>query len=52
MALFPATAVADITAGFIGVLTANMAVVLGVLAFAWGVNFVTRKLGKSTRGRI
>lgn len=52
MNIFPTTAVADVTSGMLGVVTANIAVVLGILAFAWGIKFVTRLFNKSTKGRV
>lgn len=52
MGIFPLTAVADITTGFLDVLTDNMAVVLGVLAFSWGIYFVTARLNNAKKGKI
>lgn len=52
MNIFPATTVSDMTSGILAVVTANIAVVLGVLAFTVGVRWVTKHFGKATRGRI
>lgn len=52
MDIFPSTAVSDMTTGILAVVTANIAVVLGVLAFTVGVKWVTRHFGKATRARI
>jgi len=52
MGIFPGTAVADVTGGFLDVVTDNIAVVLGILAFAWGINMVLRLTRKSTKGRV
>lgn len=48
MSLFPVTAVADLTTGILDVVTDNMGVVLGVLAFAIGVGLVTRWFKRGT----
>lgn len=52
MEIFPTGAVATVTGGVTEALTDNMAVILGVLAFAWGLKFVLRLLNKSTKGRV
>lgn len=52
MGIFPTTAVADITGGVLDVLTDNMGVIVGVLAFALGIKWVTRFFNKSTKGRV
>lgn len=52
MDIFPVDAVTDMTTGILAVVTANIAVVLGVLAFTVGIKWVTKHFGKATRGRI
>lgn len=52
MGIFPVDASADMIDGILAVVTDNIAVVLGVLAFTVGVKWVTRHFGKATRGRI
>lgn len=52
MNIFPADAVTTLTSGVTGFIGANIAVVLGVLAFAWGLKYVTRLLNKSTKGHL
>lgn len=47
--LFPTTAVADMISGITTVITDNIGVVLGVLAFSVGVGFVMRHFKKTTR---
>jgi len=50
--LFPTTAPATIIDGFTGVVTANIAVVLGVLGFFLAVSWVTSRLNKAKKGKI
>ncbi|HRJ90773.1 MAG TPA: hypothetical protein PLU21_01025 [Candidatus Saccharibacteria bacterium] len=50
--LFPTTAVADFTTAVTDVLSDNIAVVLGVLAFVFGIRFIFRLFNKSTRGHL
>lgn len=52
MAILPVTAVADITTGFLDVVTDNIAPVLGLLAFSWGLYFVTARLNRAKKGKI
>lgn len=47
--LFPTTAVADMISGVSTVISDNIAVVLGVLAFSVGVGFIMRHFKKTTR---
>ena len=50
--IFPADAVTTVTGGVTSAIADNIAVVLGVLAFAWGLRYVIRLLNKSTKGRL
>jgi len=52
MNVFPTTALADFTTGITGVLTANIGVVLGVLALMFGIKFIFRLFNKSTNGHL
>jgi len=52
MEILPVTTVATVTGGMLDVVTANIVPILGILAFAWGVKFVTRQANKSTKGRL
>jgi len=52
MEILPSTTVADVTGGFLDVVADNIAVVLGVLAFAWGINFVLARFRRSTHGKV
>lgn len=52
MEILPTTAVADVTTGFLAVVTDNIAPVLGLLAFSWGIYFVTARLNKAKKGKI
>jgi len=49
---FPAGQPAGVISAFTTVLTDNLPVILGVLAFAWGIKFVMKLLNKSTKGRV
>lgn len=51
-AFWPTDAAADLIAGFTAILTDNLPVILGVLAFSWGIKFVMKLLNKSTKGRV
>jgi len=50
--IFPTTTVADVTGAITDVLTDNMGVVVGVLAFVVGIKFITRLFNKSVKGRL
>lgn len=52
MAVFPTDTVADFIASISGVLTANIGVVLGILAFMFGLRWIMRLFNSSTRGRL
>jgi hypothetical protein len=52
MEIFPSTTVATLTTGFFGVIASNIVPILGVLALMLGVGWVTRHLGKATKGRV
>lgn len=52
MEILPVTTVATVTTGMLSVVTANILPILGILAFAWGVKFVTKLTNKSTKGRV
>lgn len=50
--LFPTTAVADFTTALGAVIADNIGVVLGILAFVFGIKFIMRLFNKSTRGHL
>lgn len=50
--LLPASTVTTVVDGFTDIVSANIAVVLGVLAFSWGVYFITARLNKAKSGRL
>ncbi len=52
MNIFPTTTVADFTTGITGVLSANIGVVLGILALMFGIKFIFKLFNKSTRGHV
>lgn len=52
MNVFPTSAVTDFTTSLTGVLSANIGVVLGVLAFVFGIKFIMSLFNKSTRGHL
>lgn len=52
MEVLPTSTVTDVTTGFLGVVTANIGPVLGILAFSWGIYFVTARLNKAKKGKI
>lgn len=52
MSVFPTTTVADFTAALGAVITANIAVVLGILAFIFGLKWILSLFNKSTRGHL
>ena len=52
MEILPVSTVTTVTGGMLDVVTANIVPILGILAFAWGVKFVTRAANKSTKGRV
>lgn len=49
MEIFPATTVADLTAGLTSTISENIVVIVGVVALAVGIVFVTRWFNKSTK---
>jgi hypothetical protein len=52
MSIFPVGAVATVTGGITTAISDNIAVVLGVLAFAVGLRYVLRLFNKSIHGRV
>ncbi len=52
MDLFPTTTVTDFTTALTGVISANIGVVLGILAFVFGIKFIMRLFNKSTKGHL
>lgn len=50
--IFPTDAVTTITGGITSAISDNIAVVLGVLAFAVGLRFVLRLFNKSVKGKV
>ena len=52
MSVFPTTTIADFTSAVTGVLTANIGVVLGILAFIFALKWIMRLFNKSTRGHL
>ncbi len=52
MAVFPTSTVADFTSAITGVLTDNIGVVLGILAFMFGIKWIMSLFNKSTRGHL
>ena len=52
MQIFGTTTVADFITGLLAVLTANIGVIVGILAFSVGVAWVTRHFSKATKGRL
>lgn len=50
--LFPTTTVADFSTALTTVISDNIAVVLGILAFVFGVRWILRMFNKSTRGHL
>jgi len=49
---FPATAVTDFVTSVTTVLTDNIAVVLGIFGFTFGLGFIRRMVNKSAHGKI
>lgn len=49
MTIFPATTVADLSASLTSTIAGNIAVIVGVVALAVGIVFVTRWFNKSTK---
>jgi len=49
MEIFPATTVADLTAGLTATLADNIVVIIGVVALSVAITFVVRWFTKSTR---
>lgn len=49
---FPSTAVSDFVSAVTGVLTDNIAVVLGIFGFTFGLAFIRRMVNKSAHGKI
>lgn len=52
MNIFPTDAVTTVTGGVTSFLSANIAVVLGILAFMLGLNYILRLTRKATHGRV
>lgn len=52
MSIFPSGAVATVTDGITGAISANIAVVLGVLAFVVGLRYILRLFNKSLHGKV
>lgn len=52
MEIFPEGAVTTVTSGFMTVVTANIAVVLGLLAFFLAIKFVRGSLNRGTKGKL
>lgn len=50
--IFPSNAVTTVTGGITTAISDNIAVVLGVLAFAVGLRFVLRLFNKSVKGKV
>jgi hypothetical protein len=50
--IFPTDTVATVTGGITTAITDNIAVVLGVLAFVVGLNFVMRRFNKGLKGKV
>lgn len=50
--VFPADTVTTFTTAVTGVLSANIGVVIGILAFVFGIKFIMRLFNKSTRGHM
>lgn len=50
--IFPTDAVTTVTGGITSAISDNIAVVLGVLAFAVGLRFVLRLFNKSVKGKV
>lgn len=50
--IFPSNAVTTVTGGITSAISDNIAVVLGVLAFAVGLRFVLRLFNKSVKGKV
>jgi len=50
--LFPTTTVTDFTTALTGVISDNISVVLGILAFMFGIRLIFRLFNKSTRGHL
>lgn len=50
--ILPTTTAGTIASGFMDVVTDNIAPVLGVLAFSWGIYFITARLNKAKKGKI
>lgn len=50
--LLPSTTAATLIDGFTDVVTANIAAVLGVLAFTFGVYFVMARLNRAKKNKI
>lgn len=50
--IFPSTAVTDFTGTLTSTLAANIAVVLGILAFVFALKWIMSLFNKSTRGHL
>lgn len=51
-AIFPTDAATTVIDGITGAISDNIAVVLGVLAFAVGLKYVLRLFNKSVKGKV
>lgn len=50
--IFPTGAVTTVTSGITSAISDNVAVVLGILAFAVGLRLVLRLFNKSLKGKV
>ncbi len=50
--IFPSNAVTTVTGGITTAISDNIAVVLGILAFAVGLRFVLKLFNKSVKGKV
>ena len=50
--VFPSDAVTTVTTGITSAISDNIAVVLGILAFAVGLRYVLRLFNKSLKGKV
>jgi hypothetical protein len=52
MNFLPVDTLTTLSSGMLGVITANIVPILGVLGFAWGIKFTTGRLNKATKGKV
>ncbi len=52
MNFLPLDTLTTLSSGMLGVITANIVPILGVLGFAWGIKFTTGRLNKATKGKV